>query len=88
MAMDKIVVAERILKIVRNQSSGFGSAKDGISVVAQPQSLQVDATRAIDVWMRKNDNEPIQGFVMLLQTMNILSEEATNTLIDQIIEAS
>jgi hypothetical protein len=86
--MEKHAVAERILKIVQNQTSGFGSAKDGFSMFGQPQSLQQDMVRAIDLWMRQNEKEPVLGFVMMLQTMNILFEEATNTLIDQINDAS
>lgn len=86
--MDKQAVANRILKIVQNQTSGFGSAKDGFSVFGQSQSLQPDAMKAVDAWMRQNDKEPLLGFVTMLQTMDILSEQATDTLIDQINDAS
>lgn len=86
--MDKRAVAERILKIVQNQTSGFGSATDGFSMFGQSQSLQPNAMQAIDAWMQQNDKEPILGFVYTLQTRGILSEEATNKLIDQINDAS
>jgi hypothetical protein len=85
--MDKKAVAGKILKIVRDQDRGFGSAKDGISVFGQPQTLQREAMQAIDAWMRQNDSNQIIGFVYMLQTQSILSEKAVNTLIDQINDA-
>lgn len=74
--MTKREVIQKVLTAVK--SADMLTATNGVGWLGQSSGVQQQVEAAIEAWTLRDDPEPMQGVVALLETLNLLtSTEAT-----------